>query len=122
VTSDPRPSSLNRWTLALLAAGLTNAEIAAAQDSNLNTVKSRVATLTRALGARNRAHAVAVAARRGLLTDPAHALDCDLNRPRTCDCGTGQLPTEETDRDHDRARAASRYAARPGPRPTHRRL
>jgi DNA-binding NarL/FixJ family response regulator len=53
--------------LQLLAEGMTNSEIAARIYVAPETVKKHVAAVLNALGAENRAHAVAIAFRRGLL-------------------------------------------------------
>jgi two-component system NarL family response regulator len=55
--------------LALVGDGFTSCEIGKALWIAEDTVKSHVAHTLRALGARNRAHAVAIALRRGLLVD-----------------------------------------------------
>ena len=54
--------------LRCIAAGSTNEEIALELNVCLETVKAHVANLLDRLGARNRAHAVALAFRAGVLT------------------------------------------------------
>jgi DNA-binding CsgD family transcriptional regulator len=53
--------------LRLVAEGQTNRQIAAALGVSERTVKFHVTTMMKKLGADNRAHAVALAAERGLL-------------------------------------------------------
>jgi signal transduction histidine kinase/DNA-binding NarL/FixJ family response regulator len=60
-------SSRERDVLALLAAGQTNAEIGATLFLATKTVERQVATIIRKLGARNRAHAGAIAVARHLV-------------------------------------------------------
>jgi DNA-binding CsgD family transcriptional regulator len=68
VPAAPVPlSARGRQVLALLAAGYGNKEIAAALQVGAETVKTHVRNVLVALGARNRAHAVAIALRSGLL-------------------------------------------------------
>lgn len=58
-------------TLRDLATGMTHDEIADRQKISPATVKKRIERVRKVLGARNAVHAVAIAARRGLiLTDP----------------------------------------------------
>lgn len=57
--------------LAALAAGKSNAQIAADLHLSVETVKTHLRTLFRKLGADNRVHAVAIAHRNGLLKDGA---------------------------------------------------
>jgi two-component system response regulator DesR len=54
--------------LQLVAAGLTNAEIAAELRLSPNTVKEHASSMFRKLGARNRADAVVRAQRLGVLS------------------------------------------------------
>jgi DNA-binding NarL/FixJ family response regulator len=63
-------SPRERGVLRLVAAGLSNKEIAAALSISERTVKFHVTALFNKLGAENRAQAVAVAAERGLLPRP----------------------------------------------------
>jgi DNA-binding NarL/FixJ family response regulator len=56
--------------LALIAAGDTNAQIGESLFISSKTVERQVATIVRKLGARNRAHATAVAVSRGLVRAP----------------------------------------------------
>jgi two-component system nitrate/nitrite response regulator NarL len=80
--------------LRLLAEGRTNAQIGARLGITSNTVKSRLTALYRALGARDRAHAVALGYRRGLLDAAAgHAPNCASRRP--CDCAYDRLYARE---------------------------
>ena len=60
-------SSRERGVLALLTAGQTNAEIGATLFLATKTVERQVATIIRKLGARNRAHAGAIAVARHLV-------------------------------------------------------
>lgn len=53
--------------LELVADGYTNRDIGRALHIGVETVKSHVACTCRVIGARNRAHAVAIALRSGLL-------------------------------------------------------
>lgn len=53
--------------LALTAEGMTNAEIASVLGVSSETVKTHMAAIRAKLGANDRAHAVAIAVRRGLL-------------------------------------------------------
>jgi len=65
-----RPSTLShrhREVLQLVAEGQTNRQIAVALGITERTVKFHVTTIMKKLGADNRAHAVALAAERGLL-------------------------------------------------------
>ena len=55
--------------LALVGAGFTSSEIGQALRIAEDTVESSVASALRALGARNPAHAVAIALHRGLLVE-----------------------------------------------------
>jgi predicted ATPase/DNA-binding CsgD family transcriptional regulator/DNA-binding XRE family transcriptional regulator len=70
--TDPGPtvglSSLEREILALVAAGLTNREIAARLYIAERTAKSHITSLFNKLGVSSRAQAVAVAAERGLMS------------------------------------------------------
>jgi signal transduction histidine kinase/DNA-binding NarL/FixJ family response regulator len=63
-------SARERSILALVAAGATNAEIGGTLFLATKTVERQVATITRKLGARNRAHAAAIAVARSIV-DPA---------------------------------------------------
>jgi len=70
----PRPAAAGQAltaaelsALALVAQGLENAEIGRALFLATDTVKSRVARTLVKLGVRNRAHAVSIALREGLL-------------------------------------------------------
>lgn len=69
-TSLPRLSPRLRELLAHLAAGDSNADIARALWLSEDTVRTHVRRLLKALEARNRTHAVAVAYQLGLLTPP----------------------------------------------------
>ncbi|HET8672888.1 MAG TPA: GAF domain-containing protein [Thermoleophilaceae bacterium] len=60
-------TSRERAVLALMTAGRTNAEIGATLFLATKTVERQVATITRKLGARNRAHAGAIAVARHLV-------------------------------------------------------
>ena len=62
-----RLTAREREVLELVAAGLTNAEIAAQLQLSPNTVKEHASTMFRKLGARNRAEAVQRAQRLGVL-------------------------------------------------------
>ena len=53
--------------LSLVAQGWSNEEIAGRLGIGLETVKTHVASVLAALGARNRAHAAAIGVRRGLV-------------------------------------------------------
>jgi two-component system response regulator DesR len=65
--SAPRLTMREREVLELVAAGLTNAEIAAELELSPNTVKEHASSMFRKLGARNRADAVQRAQRLGVL-------------------------------------------------------
>lgn len=78
-------------TLRLVAEGLTNRQIAAELHLSENTVKCRVRALFRDLVARDRAHAVAIGMRRGLIDGAYHHLGCASYRPRPCDCGAVEV-------------------------------
>jgi len=71
----PRLSRRGREVLALLAEGYDNKEIARRLHVGPETVKTHVRNVLVALNARNRAHAVAIAFRSGLLgeTEPTTA-------------------------------------------------
>ena len=60
-------SPRRRQVLALVAEGLTNQEIADRLGIRPETVKTHVRAILSELGARNRAHAVTLGFRRGLL-------------------------------------------------------
>jgi DNA-binding NarL/FixJ family response regulator len=62
-------SARERGVLRLVAAGLSNREIGQALAISERTVKFHVTSILNKLGADNRAQAVALAARRGLLSD-----------------------------------------------------
>jgi two-component system response regulator DesR len=62
-----RLTGREREVLELVAAGLTNAEIAAELQLSPNTVKEHASTMFRKLGARNRADAVTRAQRLGVI-------------------------------------------------------
>lgn len=64
--------------LVLVAAGKSNAEIAAELCIQLDTVKSHVRRALQQLGARNRAHAVAIAMTRGEIQPAAE----EVGEPR----------------------------------------
>jgi DNA-binding CsgD family transcriptional regulator len=61
------PSARELQVLALIAEGMTDSEIGGRLFVASNTVKSHVKNLRAKLGARSRAHAVAVGFRRGLI-------------------------------------------------------
>ncbi|MEA2641450.1 MAG: hypothetical protein QOF51_2844 [Chloroflexota bacterium] len=63
----PRLTAREQQVLDLLAKGMTNQQIATELQIGYRTARFHVASLFRKLGAENRAHAVAVAARFGLL-------------------------------------------------------
>lgn len=87
----PRPlSPESREVLQLIAEGVTNAEAARRLGLAVDTVKSRCRVLYRRLGARDRAHAVALGFVLGHLRAPGeldHRVDCAYHRPRVCTCG-----------------------------------
>jgi len=66
-----RLSSREQEVIALVSAGCSNRMIAARLHLATSTVKSHVESILERLGARNRAEAVAIAARLGLLADAA---------------------------------------------------
>ncbi|WP_055590405.1 helix-turn-helix domain-containing protein [Streptacidiphilus griseoplanus] len=69
-TPNPMPLALTDRMLGVLAeiaSGQSNAEIAKTFGLTLNTVKTHVQRIMRFLGARDRAHAVAIALRTGLI-------------------------------------------------------
>jgi DNA-binding CsgD family transcriptional regulator len=84
-----------RDVLELLAEGYTNARIARALGISENAARTRVRALYADLGARDRAHAVALGFRCGALGGPRHRSSCASNLPRPCDCGVDDRPTEE---------------------------
>ncbi len=53
--------------LNLIAPGWTNQQIADRYSVNIETIKTTIKLIYRALGARNRAHAVAIAHRQGII-------------------------------------------------------
>jgi len=63
-------SARERGVLRLVAAGLSNRQIAEALSISERTVKFHVTAIFNKLGAENRAQAVALAAERGLLSTP----------------------------------------------------
>lgn len=91
---DGQPDEPLLDALRLVAEGCTNAVIAGRLQISVHTVRSRMKVLFRALGARDRAHAVALGYRRGYLDDAAHRADCAALRPRPCDCGAAPTETE----------------------------
>jgi DNA-binding NarL/FixJ family response regulator len=66
-TAHQRLTAREREVLHLVAAGLTNAEIAAELQLSPNTVKEHASSMFRKLGARNRADAIVRAQRLGVL-------------------------------------------------------
>ena len=71
----PRTAELSareREVLRLIATGASNAQIAAALVITTRTARFHVSSILEKLGATNRTHVVALAARRGLL-DPSDA-------------------------------------------------
>ncbi|WP_327190610.1 response regulator transcription factor [Streptomyces xinghaiensis] len=76
-----------REVLALVATGLSNAEIAACLDLGTGTVKDHVSALRRKLGARNRVTAAVAAHRLGLVPAPQDAVSA-----RTPACAHGFSP------------------------------
>jgi DNA-binding NarL/FixJ family response regulator len=60
-----QPSRREVEILALIAVGMTNPEIGRQLFLSLETIKTYIARLLPRIGARNRAHAVAIAIRRG---------------------------------------------------------
>lgn len=77
--------------LRLIAEGNTNAQIARELGISEDTVKGRARALFEDLGARDRAHAVAIGYQRGLLRAVPHDPSCSSHGPRTCDCKVGAL-------------------------------
>lgn len=71
--------------LRLIADGHSNRQIGNMLHITEDGAKRRSSVLQRQLGARDRAHAVAIGFQRGYLG--RHAATCDLRRPRVCDCG-----------------------------------
>ncbi len=82
-TNRPPISARQLDTLALVAEGYSSREIAAILRLRETTVKQYVAKARRKLGASNRAHAVAICFRLGMLrwSDPTGAR-CGADRPR----------------------------------------
>lgn len=70
VVSVPELTSREEEILFAVADGRSNNEIADELVVSVETVKSHVCSLYAKLGARNRAHAVALAYHRGILTVP----------------------------------------------------
>ncbi|MFD6415976.1 response regulator transcription factor [Streptomyces sp. NPDC060194] len=69
------PNSHELATLTLVAAGTSNRDIAATTGQSGAAVKAQLALVRRKLGARNRAHAVAIALRSGLIEPPEPAVE-----------------------------------------------
>jgi DNA-binding NarL/FixJ family response regulator len=67
LSEPPRPSERELQLLALMADGLTDAEIAEKLSISPKTMRSRLHALRMKMHARTRTHAVAIAFRRGLL-------------------------------------------------------
>ncbi|GAI81140.1 unnamed protein product [marine sediment metagenome] len=61
------PTEIDRSILTLIAAGVTNKEIAKKRGRSPYTVKNQVEQIMHRLGAKNRAEAVAIAIRRRLI-------------------------------------------------------
>lgn len=76
-----RLSARERSILALVAAGATNADIGGTLFLATKTVERQVATITRKLGARNRAHAAAIAVARSIV-DPHGLATGAVSAPR----------------------------------------
>ncbi len=81
--------------LVLASQGWSNDTIGERTYVTASTVKSTLGRVYRKLGARDRAHAVALAYQRGILGGPStgttvdgveHARWCGLAQPRTCNC------------------------------------
>ena len=76
--------------LEMLADGMTNARIGRRIGLSESAVKTRVRAWFEHLGARDRAHAVALGFQRGYLArgvlPDVHASTCALLQPRVCDC------------------------------------
>lgn len=91
------PSRVDRLreVLELLAEGYTNARIARLLGVSENAVRTRVRALYADLGARDRAHAVALGFRCGALGGPQHRSTCASLRPGPCDCGAHDRETKE---------------------------
>lgn len=70
-SSTSRPSPRQREVLAAIADGLTNQQIGQRLGITEDTVKTLTARLLQKLGASNRAHAVAIGYRSGLLAVPS---------------------------------------------------
>ena len=68
VSVTPRLSRREHEVLSLVADGCDTGEIARALDLAEDTVKKHVLRITGRLGARNRAHAVGIALRAGLIS------------------------------------------------------
>lgn len=75
--------------LRLIAKGYTNSRIGTELGITEDTVKCRAQALYRHLGARDRAHAVAIGYQRGLLSLGNHAPACPLRGPLVCRCKSG---------------------------------
>lgn len=86
-----RPVSVPRMlqVLRMIAEGKTNAAIGRELGISEQTVKGRVRTLFDDLGARDRAHAVALGYQRGLLSLGNHAPTCPLRGSLVCRCKSG---------------------------------
>jgi len=93
----PPPSRVDRLreVLELLAEGYTNARIARHLGLSENAVRNRVRVLFADLGARDRAHAVALGFRCGALGGPQHRSTCASLRPGPCDCGAHDRELKE---------------------------
>ena len=75
--------------LKLIADGRTNREIGSRLGISEDTVKVRARALFDALGARDRAHAVAIGYRLAILGEVGHGPSCASLRLRACDCSAG---------------------------------
>lgn len=85
--------------LRLLADGGNNAAIGAVLHLSEQTIKSHLRVIFKTLDARDRAHAVAIGFRRGLITGApidvrqpvraSHVVTCASLRPNRCDCALG---------------------------------
>lgn len=77
-SDNPRLTAVNMMTLQFCAEGLTTEEQAQLVHRSQYTVKSRISRLIATFGAKNCAHAVALAYQKGILVGPERAVNQEL--------------------------------------------